>query len=81
MAEEECRDAYAAADRIETLEAKLAKAVDALEHIAAVASIPVHTGENGINFKKMYEGWRKIATARIDIARATLAELTGGKDD
>ncbi len=52
-------------DRIEGLEG-------ALKAIAAEASVPVHTGKSGINFKKMYEGWRKIATSRIDIARAAI---------
>ena len=44
----------------------------ALREVAADASVTVHTWKNGINFKKMYEGWRKIATDRIDIARAAL---------
>jgi hypothetical protein len=39
--------------------------------------VPVYTWKNGINFKKMYEGWRKIATSRIDIARATIGEIKG----
>jgi len=51
----------------------------ALTEIAADASVPVQTGKNGINHKKMYKGWRKIATARIDIARAALADLKGEK--
>ena len=49
----------------------------ALKAIAAEASVPVYTWKNGINFKKMYEGWRKIATSRIDIARATIGEIKG----
>ena len=56
---------------------KLAKAVEALREISAEASVPVHTWKNGINFKKMYEGWRKISVQRIDIARTVLAELEG----
>jgi hypothetical protein len=52
-------------DRISELEG-------VLKAIAADASVPVHTWKNGINFKKMYEGWRKIATSRIDIARAAI---------
>jgi hypothetical protein len=52
-----------------------------LREIAAEASVPVHTWKNGINFKKMYEGWRKIAVARIDNARATLAEIKGESHD
>jgi len=43
-----------------------------LQAIADEASVPVHTWKNGINFKKMCAGWRKIATERIDIARAAL---------
>jgi 5'-deoxynucleotidase YfbR-like HD superfamily hydrolase len=58
-------------------EAKLAKAVEALREISAEASVTVHTWKNGINFKKMYEGWRKIAVQKIDVARAALAELEG----
>ena len=52
-------------ERVERLEA-------ALREIADEASVPVHTWKNGINFKKMYEGWRKIAVERIDIARIAL---------
>jgi hypothetical protein len=59
---------------------KLAKAAEALREIAAVASVPVHThNRGGINFKKMYEGWRKVAVQRIDKARAALAEIEGKK--
>jgi hypothetical protein len=70
------------ADRIEELEAKLAKAVEALRQISDDASVPVHTRKigyqyYGVNFKKMYEGWRNIATNRKDHARAALAELKG----
>jgi uncharacterized protein YkwD len=65
------------ADRIDQTEAKLAKAVEALREISAEASVTVHTWKNGINFKKMYEGWRKIAVQKIDVARAALAELEG----
>lgn len=50
----------------------------ALREIAAEASVPVRTWKNGINFKKMYEGWRKIAVERIDIARAALPAVTVG---
>jgi len=72
--------------RIEELEAKLAKAVEALRQISYDASVPVHTRKigcqyYGVNFKKMYEGWRKIATNRKDHARAALAELKGETDD
>jgi hypothetical protein len=65
--------------RAEAAEAKLAKAVEGLREIAAEASVPVHTWKNGINFKKMYEGWRKVAVQRINKARATLAEIEGEK--
>jgi hypothetical protein len=51
--------------------------VEALREISAEASVTVHTWKNGINFKKMYEGWRKIAVQKIDVARAALAELEG----
>lgn len=67
------------ADR-KAAEAKVAALVEALREIAAEASVPVHTGKNGINFKKMYEGWRKIAVERIDIARAAIAAAKGGTD-
>ena len=62
-------------EAIADLRAKLAKAVEALREIADEASVAVRTWKNGINFKKMYGGWRAIAVARIDIARKTLAEL------
>jgi hypothetical protein len=66
--------------RAEAAEAKLSKAVEALREIAAEASVTVHThNRGGINFKKMYEGWRKVAVQRIDKARATLAEIEGKK--
>jgi hypothetical protein len=65
--------------RAEAAEAKLAKAVEGLREIAAEASVPVHTWKNGINFKKMYEGWRKVAVQRIDKARAIIAEIEGEK--
>lgn len=62
-------------NKSDAAEAKLTKAVEALREIADEASVTVRTWKNGINFKKMYEGWRAIAVARIDIARKTLAEL------
>jgi hypothetical protein len=64
----------AIAERFEA-EARAVRMEVALLEIAAGASVPVHTGKNGINFKKMYKGWRKIATKRIDIARAALVKL------
>ena len=62
---EKYRDAYAECDRIGTqavrdLEAKLAKALDALE-----VGIAKHNG----------------AEKFLKVARTTLAELTGGKDE
>ncbi|CAB4139073.1 hypothetical protein UFOVP343_39 [uncultured Caudovirales phage] len=60
----------------DALTAKVARLKGALTQIAEEASVPVHTWKNGINFKKMYEGWRKIATKRIDIARAALAAVS-----
>jgi hypothetical protein len=66
--------------RIFELEGQLVQAVEALRRISDEASVPVHTGKNGINFKKMYKGWRKIATSRIDIARATLAKIGEGHE-
>ena len=77
---DEHEDVASAAAAIEALEAKLAKAMEALREIAAVASVPVHThNRGGINFKKMYKGWRKVAVQRIDKARATLEEIEGDK--
>ena len=55
-----------AADRIEALDAKLAKAVEALRKIANYT----HIGEGG-------QGVTQNAEARI--ARAALAELEGGE--
>ena len=49
--------------------AKLAQAREALEGLAKEAWVSY--GSN----KKMRKRWRKVATARIDIARATLARL------
>lgn len=69
------RDAVEAEAYATELKAKLAEAIEALQAIAAEASVPLRTGKNGINFKKMCKGWRKIATERIDIARAALAEI------
>ena len=54
---EKVMSAEQAADRIDDLETKLAKAVEALEKL------------------DVGEGWA------AQIARATIAELTGGKDD
>lgn len=68
------RDAQDAAwsERIALLQARAERLEAALREIAAEASVPVRTWKNGINFKKMYKGWRKIAAERIDIARAAL---------
>jgi hypothetical protein len=65
-----------------TVEREKSKAlVEALATVAAEASVTVQTGKNGINFKKMYEGWRKIATTRIDDARAALAAYKSHSDE
>ena len=65
-------EAQRAWDAQKAAEAERDRLREALTQIAKEASVPVHTWKNGINFKKMYEGWRKIATKRIDIARAAL---------
>jgi hypothetical protein len=68
-----CRQLIAAED-------KLAKAMEGLREIASEASVTVHThNKGGINYTRMYEDWRKLAVKRIDKARATLAEIEGGK--
>jgi len=54
---------FAAMARVKALEA-------ALDAIAAEIVVPVPTWKNGINFKKLYEAWRREATKRVDIARA-----------
>lgn len=68
---EKYRDAYAECDRIGTqavrdLEAKLAKAVEALENLADCVDIGCFCSE------------MQMATA-MDIAHATLAEIKGEK--
>ena len=74
--------ALATPDQTAALDKMIAEAVkpyvEALENIAQEASVPIHTWQNGINFKRMYEGWRKIATERIDTARAILAASKKG---
>ena len=74
--------ALATPDQTAALDKLIADAVkpyvEALENIAQEASVPIHTWQNGINFKRMYEGWRKIATERIDTARAILAASKKG---
>jgi len=52
--------------------AEIAVLREALVDIAAEISIPVPTGKNGVNFKKLYKLWRKQATQRCDIARAAI---------
>lgn len=77
-------DPYSAcdyADEVKVVADYIADLEGALRAIAATASVPVHTWKNGINFKKMYEGWRKIATSRIDIAREALAEIKGEQNE
>ena len=63
---------WADSEELEMVNARAERLEAALREIAAEASVPVHTWKNGIDFKKMYEGWRKIAGKRIDIARAAL---------
>jgi hypothetical protein len=53
--------------------ARIAQLEAALTEIAGEISVPVPTSKNGINFKKLYNAWRKEATTRADIARAALA--------
>ena len=66
MAEEECRDAYAAADRIEALEAKLAKVDDALGNIGVMG----YSDDPAVV--------ANIARMAVDMARAARRELNGG---
>lgn len=74
----ECRDADDAADRIEELEVKLAKAVEvatnAINNIDALNTLaPVENEQR----------WRAsdLIDQEVISARTTLAKLTGGKDD
>ena len=65
-------------ERWANTEIRLTKAVEALREISAEASVRVEVKKRGsISHKKLYKGWRKIATDRIDIARAVLAEIGG----
>ena len=66
----------AAADRIEELEGKLAKAVEALEYIE---SMTVHSGGE-IHWVTALQ-WKLAFDEAKDVTRETLAELTGGKDE
>jgi len=59
---------------IRALTARVAELEKALNDIAAEIVIPVPTWKNGINFKKLYEAWRREATKRADSARAALAK-------
>ena len=63
---------WADSEELKMINSRAERLEAALREIAAEASVPVHTWKNGIDFKKMYEGWRKIAGKRIDIARAAL---------
>ena len=65
-----------AADHIEELEAKLAKAVTRLQHIAANKT----TDELTVIEWDTHDTFT-ILDACISEARATIAELTGGKDE
>ena len=70
------QDLKSAALRIEELEAKLAKAVTRLQHIAANKT----TGELTVIEWDTYDMFT-ILDACISEARTTLAELKGGKDE
>jgi hypothetical protein len=63
------------ADKLVATSDREARLIEALTLIAAEINIPVPTWKNGINFKRLYEAWRKQATTRADISRALLAEL------
>ncbi len=65
------------ADEVKVVADYISDLEGALKAIAATASVPVHMWKNGINFKKMCDGWRKIATSRIDIARKAIGEIKG----
>ena len=58
--------AHQAADTIEAQAREIARLREALEIIAAECCIPVGTD------KQMYARWRKLATKRVDVARAAL---------
>jgi len=67
LAEEECRVAQEAADRIEELEAQLAKTVDLIAELAA-----------GPSWGESVMGW---VNSMVIKARTTLAELKGKTND
>ena len=70
------RAPFEAADRIEELEAKLAKATDALKEIARPKTGP-DVDWTKPEIYKWRAGWY---LRHEEIARTTLAELKGGKD-
>ena len=59
-----------AADRIEALEAKLAKAVEAMQEAIKLADLP-HYGDREAALDNCFDA--------IDLLRAAVAELKGGK--
>lgn len=61
-------------NNFKALKARNAELTEALEKIAADASVPL----DKLPDYHQPNGWRDVATARIDIARATLAKAKGG---
>jgi hypothetical protein len=59
-------------------EAREAKLREALETVAQEIAIPVPTWKNGINFKKLYERWRKVARRSHDRTELHLQSSGGG---
>ena len=66
----EDNDALEAADRIEELEAKLAKAVEAMQEAIKLADMP-HYGDREDALDNCFDA--------IDLLRTTLSELNGDK--
>ena len=71
------RCAQGMADRIEELEAKLAKAVEGLENVSRL----VDNQYADRLYTQTVAGWEQCADDVKDVARTTLAELTGGEDE
>ena len=67
-------EALAAADRIEELEVKMAKAIEALTIYIYETTHLSFEEDDGSH-------WCKISKDCLTHARTTLAELTGGNDD
>ena len=61
-----------AIERVKELEAKLAKAVEAMREAIRLADQP-HYGDRGDALDHCFDA--------IDVLRTTIAELTGGKDE